>query len=170
MTKIHTERMIPQLDGDFVVFLIGLRINKPWKVHKWWPVMSAMPRMLKELDANPDLGCLGYITGFKVIVQYWRSFELLEAYAQSREHAHLPAWKAFNQSVGRSRGDVGIWHETYQIRAGEYEGDLQRHARFRARQRRDAACGIEENRFRRLTHARRRIKYLYMPTSSAREI
>ncbi len=122
MTEIHPERMIPRLDGDFVVFLIGLRINKPWKIHKWWPVMSAMPRMLRELDSNPELGCLGYITGFRVIVQYWRSFELLEAYAQSKDHAHLPAWKAFNQSVGKSRGDVGIWHETYQVRAGEYEG------------------------------------------------
>ena len=28
---------------------------------------------------------------------------------------------AFNQRVGRSRGDVGIWHETYRVRAGEYE-------------------------------------------------
>jgi hypothetical protein len=26
----------------------------------------------------------------------------------------------FNQQVGRS-GDVGIWHETYRVRAGEYE-------------------------------------------------
>jgi predicted ATPase len=23
--------------------------------------------------------------------------------------------------VGASRGDVGIWHETYRIRAGDYE-------------------------------------------------
>ena len=23
--------------------------------------------------------------------------------------------------MGRSRGDVGIWHETYRIRAGDYE-------------------------------------------------
>ncbi len=58
----------------------------------------------------------------KIIVQYWRSFEHLEAYARSKEHAHLPAWKSFNQAVGRSRGDVGIWHETYKVKAGEYEG------------------------------------------------
>ena len=84
MAQIYPERMIPQLDGDFVVFLIGLRINKPWKVHKWWPVMSAMPRMLRELDRNPDLGCLGYIAGLKVIVQYWRSFEHLREYVQTK--------------------------------------------------------------------------------------
>jgi len=34
---------------------------------------------------------------------------------------HWPAWVDFNSRVGRSRGDVGIWHETYQVRAGEYE-------------------------------------------------
>ena len=28
---------------------------------------------------------------------------------------------AFNKRTGNSRGDVGIWHETYQCRAGEYE-------------------------------------------------
>ena len=114
--------MIPRIDGDFVVFLIGMRINRPWKVHKWWPIFSAMPRMIKELESNPDLGCLGHIFGFKVIVQYWRSFDHLEAYARHKESEHLPAWKAFNASVGKSRGDVGIWHETYQVRSGEYEG------------------------------------------------
>ena len=44
----------------------------------------------------------------------------MEAYARSRELEHLPAWQAFNQSVG-SHGDVGIWHETYLIRNGAYE-------------------------------------------------
>lgn len=121
MPKIFAERMIPHIDGDFVVFLIGMRINKPWKVHKWWPVSSAMPRMIKELQTKPELGFLGHIFGFKVMVQYWRSFDHLEVYARSKEHEHLPAWKAFNASVGKSRGDVGIWHETYQVRAGEYE-------------------------------------------------
>jgi len=23
------------IEGDFVVFLIGMRVNKPWKVHRW---------------------------------------------------------------------------------------------------------------------------------------
>lgn len=122
MTRVVTQRLVPVLDGDFVVFLIGMRINKPWKVHKWWPVFSAMPRMLKEISNNPELGCLGFITGFKIIVQYWRSFDHLETYARSKENAHLPAWKAFNSAIGKSRGDVGIWHETYQVRAGEFEG------------------------------------------------
>ena len=113
--------MAAKLDGDFVVFLIGMRINKPWKIHKWLPVFLAMPRMIKELEANPELGFLGHVMGMKVIVQYWRSFEHLERYARSKEREHLPAWKDFNQRIGHARGDVGIWHETYQVRAGEYE-------------------------------------------------
>jgi hypothetical protein len=54
-------------------------------------------------------------------VQYWRSFEQLERYARSRDHVHWPAWVEFNTRVNKSRGDVGIWHETYRVRAGEYE-------------------------------------------------
>lgn len=61
------------VEGDFVVFLIGMRINKPWKIHKWLPVALAMPRMLKELEGNRESGYLGNITGLGVIVQYWRS-------------------------------------------------------------------------------------------------
>jgi hypothetical protein len=34
---IHRERLTATIDGDFVVFLIGMRLNQPWKVHKWWP-------------------------------------------------------------------------------------------------------------------------------------
>ena len=56
-----------------------------------------------------------------MIVQYWRSFEHLEAYARSHDHSHWPAWVAFNKRMRESRDDVGIWHETYVIRAGQYE-------------------------------------------------
>jgi hypothetical protein len=35
--------------GDDVVVLIGMRINRPRQVRRWWPVLAAMPRMIKEL-------------------------------------------------------------------------------------------------------------------------
>ena len=54
------------------------------------------------------------------MVQYWESFEKLEAYARNRNASHLPAWQQFNKNVG-SNGDVGIWHETYLIEKGNYE-------------------------------------------------
>ena len=120
---IHAERLTAEMSGDFVVFLIGMRINRPWKVHKWWPVASAMPRMLAELAAKPEIGFLHGQSWFGrtiLMVQYWRSTEALFAYARDREAAHLPAWAAFNKAVG-TNGDVGIWHETYAIGPGRYE-------------------------------------------------
>jgi hypothetical protein len=121
MAQINPGRMAVDIDGDFVVFLIGARINRLWKIHKWLPVFLAMPRMLKELEKRPESGFLGYTMGFPAIVQYWRSFEQLEAYARNHDLAHWPAWVAFNKRVGGSRGDVGIWHETYRVGAGQYE-------------------------------------------------
>lgn len=121
MADIVPKRVTAEIEGDFVIFLIGMRINKPWKIHKWLPVFRAMPRMIEELERRPESGFLGHIFSPRVIVQYWRSFEHLEAYARDPDQLHWPAWTDFNKRVGRSRGDVGIWHETYQIRAGEYE-------------------------------------------------
>jgi hypothetical protein len=121
---IIERRVCAELDGEFVLFLIGIRINRPWKALRWWPVFSAMPRMLRELGQRPDLGLLHARTHFglrgAMMVQYWRSFDALEAYAHAKDRAHLPAWQAFQRAVG-TNGDVGIWHETYVIKAGAYE-------------------------------------------------
>lgn len=123
MATTINQRMTVTLEGDFVVFLIGMRINYLWKLHKWLPVAKAMPRMIKELSKNPGSGFLGFqiLGGIPpVIVQYWRSFEQLEAYAKDRSSEHYPAWKAFNTKI-RNNGDVGIWHETYKVTPGNYE-------------------------------------------------
>src|SRR5271155_2415159 len=122
MTVIN-DRMCAQFEGEVVVFLIGMRINKLWKIHKWLPVAMAMPRMLKELEQHPELGFLGVHSWFgrtTISLQYWRSVEQLNAYAKNRDRAHLPAWAAFNRAIGKS-GDVGVWHETYLTRAGDHE-------------------------------------------------
>ncbi len=120
---VRAERLTATLDGEFVVFLIGMRINKPLLVHKWLPVAQAMPRMLKELYQKPELGFLSGELWFSrtiLVLQYWRSMDQLMAYATNKEAAHLPAWQAFNRSVGIN-GSVGIWHETYAIKPGGYE-------------------------------------------------
>ena len=121
MAKVIGKRVTANVAGDSVVFLIGMRINKIWKLHKWLPVFLAMPRMIRELERHPNSGFLGHVTTLGVIVQSWRSFEHLEAYARNQDQLHWPAWVDFNKRVGTSREDVGIWHETYRIRAGEYE-------------------------------------------------
>lgn len=123
MAEIFRERMTADVDGEFVVFLIGLRINKPWKIHKWLPVVMAMPKMIKELSQNPELGLISYESWFgrtTIMIQYWKSFEQLESYAKNKSASHLHAWAEFNRKVG-SNGDVGIWHETYISQKGKYE-------------------------------------------------
>ena len=124
MTDIQRERVCAEPDKEIVVFLIGMRINKLWKVWSWLPVVAAMPRMLKELGAKPELGLIAafpYLSGRVLgVTQYWRSIEQLQAYAHARDLAHQPAWQRFNARVGTS-GDVGIWHETYSIPAGNSE-------------------------------------------------
>lgn len=121
MQKVIPSRMAAEIEGEFVVFLIGMRINKLWKLHKWLPVFLAMPKMLKELQGHPESGFLGHNGGGLTIVQYWRSFEHLESYARAKDKHHWPAWVDFNRRLGGSRGDVGIWHETYIIKPGHYE-------------------------------------------------
>ena len=121
--SVITQRMCGQMDGDFVVFLIGMRVNRWWKPWTWLRVGAAMPRMVRELTLHPELGYLGGESWFgrtTVMVQYWRSTAELLAYAKKRDAEHLPAWRAFNELVGTG-GDVGIWHETYRVRAGDHE-------------------------------------------------
>jgi hypothetical protein len=112
------------IEGDFVVFLIGMRVNKPWKVRQWWPAFTAMPKMVKELEQHPETGFLGahrgLMYGGPALVQFWRSFEHLDRFARDPDSLHLPTWRWFNQHV-RASGDVGIWHETFKVRSGEYE-------------------------------------------------
>jgi hypothetical protein len=123
MAKIFNERMTAVVEGEFVVFLVGMRINKLWKIHKWLPVVMAMPKMLRELYQNPELGLISHESWFGrtiILVQYWKSFEHLEKYARNQNSNHLPAWASFNENIG-TNGDVGIWHETYLSKKGSYE-------------------------------------------------
>ena len=124
MAKVQRGRFTAEMDGDFVVFIIGMRFNKLWKVHKWFPPFVAMPKMLRELQQHPEKGLLGArmsVGGRTItVVQYWRSFEHLERFAKNPDDPHLPAWRAFNKRVGAS-GDVGVYHETYRVGAGQHE-------------------------------------------------
>ena len=124
MASVHKGRYAAQIEGDFVVFMIGMRFNRIFLIHKWLPVVLAMPRMLKELFQHPELGMLDartFVSGRTLmVVQYWRSFEQLHAYAHARDKEHLPAWAEFNRRIG-GNGAVGIFHESYLVKAGGYE-------------------------------------------------
>jgi hypothetical protein len=122
--QIQNSRQTARIEGNFVVFLIGMRVNRLLLVHKWLPVATAMPRMLKELLHHREMGLLHaqtFVSGRTVmVVQYWRSFDHLHAYAHAKDLQHLPAWAAFNRQIGNN-GSVGIFHESYVVQAGQYE-------------------------------------------------
>lgn len=122
MADVQQGRWTAEIEGDFVVFLIGPRVE--WR----HPLRSindlggrrGMQKMLDHLVARPEKGLLAYQMGFPIIVQYWRSFEQLEAFASNQDDPHLQVWRDYWKRVGRS-GRSGIWHETYLVPAGNYE-------------------------------------------------
>lgn len=124
MTKIFNGRFTAKTEEQFVVFLIGMRINKFWRFDKWIPVSSAMGPMLQTLFTHPEKGFLHaeFFWNFSgpCLIQYWRSFEDLENFARNPSDPHLGPWKKFNQAVGAD-GIVGIWHETYAVNPDQFE-------------------------------------------------
>jgi hypothetical protein len=133
MAQVFPGRYAAQSNEPYVVFLIGMRVNKLFALRNWIQVAKAMPPMIAELARQPELGLLHaqffmYWRGVGVI-QYWRSFELLHAYAHARNAAHLPAWAEFNRRIG-GNGSVGIWHETYTVAPGQYESIYANMPRF----------------------------------------
>ena len=106
MARINAGRFTHRHSGELVVFLIGMRVNRPWRPDLWLPVFLAMPRMLTELFREPGSGLLGCRfaigAGGPVIVQYWDSVDRLYAYASAPESEHRPAWAAFNRQARKA--------------------------------------------------------------------
>ncbi|MBL1108193.1 DUF4188 domain-containing protein [Streptomyces sp. 5-8] len=127
-------RTTADAEGEVVVLLIGMRINRFWAVHLWLPVMLAMFRMLRELEKDPARGLRSRVMltaspRTYYIVQYWESKEKLYGYATAPDAFHHKAWAKLNRKerTGKLRGQVGIWHEAYVVPEGSYEaiyGDM----------------------------------------------
>jgi hypothetical protein len=122
MAEVLRGRHWARIDGDFVVFLIGARfqLRHPIRTLRDLGGRRGMKYMLDRLTEQPEKGLLGYEFGFPLIVQYWRSFEHLEAFARNPDDPHAAAWRTYWKRVG-SQPRSGIWHETYLVRSGEYE-------------------------------------------------
>ena len=165
MADVRQGRWAAHIDGDFVVFLIGARLDRRHPIRTLSDLggMRGMPFMLKYLTRHPEKGLLGYDTyGLTMNVQYWRSFEDLERYANSEDDPHRPAWRNYWRRVGRDPRS-GIWHETFLVRAGEYEavyGNMPPHGLAKAA----GLVSLKED-----STARGRLKRLTRPTEQARE-
>jgi hypothetical protein len=125
MAQVFAGRFTAQTDEPFVVFLIGMRINRFFAFRQWIPTAMAMGPMIRTLYQHPESGFVGARTFLSwrgiTVLQYWRSFEDVERFARNPGDLHMKAWRRFNQAVGYKTGSVGIWHETYAIERGHYE-------------------------------------------------
>jgi Monooxygenase af470-like len=109
MAQVVDGRFTARMDEPFVVFIIGIRINRPLAVRKWLPTFRAMGPMLRELYRHPEKGFLGgefffYGRG-PALVQYWRSFKHLEKFARNPDDPHMRPGRG---STGPS-GETGAW-------------------------------------------------------------
>ena len=126
---VQPGRWTAELDGDFVVFLIGAMVHDPVAAPEAARLLMAMAEMLDEVEADPSHGLLGYTRhgepGHGLIVQYWRSFDDLERYARNPGARHAPVWRAWNRLAADERSGAGIWHETFKVAEGDYEAVYQ---------------------------------------------
>lgn len=124
MAKIFNGRYTAFPEDSFVVFIIGMRVNKIYQFWKWLPVAMEMPKMLKVLLTQKNKGLLGMESTIfwrgTALIQYWKSFDHLERFAKDKDDPHLEAWRRYNKKVGNN-GSVGVFHETYKVEKGNSE-------------------------------------------------
>lgn len=117
-------RSTARTDEPFVVFVMGVRVNRIFALRAWIGVMLSLRSMLHELHEKPETGFLGGHTHFcwrgVTLFQYWNSYEDLEKYSRNPSEGHMPGWQKFNRRV-RKGGAVGLWHEAYLVDPGCYE-------------------------------------------------
>lgn len=125
MVAITAERMAAEIDGDFVIYINGMRLNKFRAVHKYLRAGLEAAKMFEELEKDPDSGFLGYVPAYMGLrsgaaIQYWRSLEDIRRFAHDPDDRHVPAWQWYNEEVG-ANGELGFWAELYVIEDGNYE-------------------------------------------------
>ena len=117
-------RFTARADEPFVVFVIGMRINRIRSVSKWTSTLRGLISMLRYLSRYHEKGLLGSKIRVSwrglTLIQYWRSFEDLEAFARNANDPHISAWRQFNKTIG-TEGSVGVWHESYLVEPDEFE-------------------------------------------------
>jgi hypothetical protein len=120
--SVRPGRWTAQIDGDFVVFVIGAQIAPDQDLAEAIDDYSGgMLPMIDYLMEHPELGLLGFHAPSPFLtVQYWRSFDHLEAFARNDTAPHLQAWRKYQQRASGT-GRSGIFHETFLVKAGDYE-------------------------------------------------
>jgi hypothetical protein len=107
------------------VFVFGMRLNRLRGLPRFLWGLRVLRRVLRDLDAHPERGYLAgrvYRTGRTLVaVQYWESFDALDAWARDHRLPHRKPWQRY---LREALGDqaMGLWHETYLASPGSWEG------------------------------------------------
>ena len=143
MGEVAGRRMTAEIDGDFVVFLIGARFDKLHLARSLVDLggRRGMKHMLDYLVAHPDKGLLAYEMGLPTIVQYWRSFEQLEAFAKDKDDPHVGRVAPVLAASGTERPDRHLARDL-PGEGGTVRGRLRKHASARLGQSGAAAAGV----------------------------
>lgn len=125
MVVINRERMAAEIDGEYVIYINGMRLNKLRALPKYLRAGLKAGKMFEQLEADPDSGFLGYIPAYMGLrcgaaIQYWRSLEDIKRFAQDPDGVHVPAWQWYNEEVG-TNGELGFWAELYVVEDGTFE-------------------------------------------------
>src|SRR3954454_15190569 len=86
--NVMVERVTHAYEGPLAVFLIGLRVHKPWRVGVVGTAVRAVARMIAELERNKaaaargEVESLGYLGSRSTVhglgttmIQWWRSVD-----------------------------------------------------------------------------------------------
>lgn len=169
MADLLDGRWTAQVDGDFVVFIIGAQVRNPLRAARALPLLGQMRKMLADLErkqGTPDAveGYLGHqlhgLGPIGVIVQYWRSFDDLERFARDPGDRHAKVWRAWFRAAQHKNRAVGIWHESFGVLAGRYEAVYENVTRIGL-----LRAGIPERIGQRST-ARQRLRQTHRPETA----
>ena len=117
--------MAAEIDGEYVVYINGMRLNKLRALPNYLRAGLEAARMFERLEADPDSGFLGYLPAYVGLrsgaaIQYWRSLEDVRRFARDPDGPHVPAWRWYDEGVSDG-GGLGFWAELYVVKEGSFE-------------------------------------------------
>jgi Domain of unknown function (DUF4188) len=122
---VRTGRWMARREQSFAVFLFGMRLNRLRGLPRFLWGLRVVRRVLRDLDAHPQRGLVAgrvYWAGWILVaVQYWASFDALDAWARDHRLPHRKPWQRYLREALDDRA-VGLWHETYLASPGGWEG------------------------------------------------
>ena len=122
---VRPGRWMARREEPFAVFLFGVRLNRVAGLRRYLWALGVLRRVLADLEAHPERGFLAgrvYRSGRTLVaVQYWESFDALDAWARDHALPHRGSWQRY---LRESLDDptFGLWHETYLASPGSWEG------------------------------------------------